>query len=56
MWGKKMESVIHVRFPKGMIKEVDQVVDPSIGYTRSLFIREAVKERLNKMSNQEATV
>ncbi len=47
---------VHVRFTKEMIDKVDQVIDPISGQTRSQFIREAVKERLNKLNVMEATV
>ena len=47
---------VHVRFAKEMIEEVDRVIDPTIGQTRSMFIREAVKERLNKLNALKAVV
>lgn len=42
---------IHVRFSKELIDEVDRTLDPTIGQTRSQFIRESVKERLNKVNS-----
>jgi len=51
-----MESTVHVRFDTEMLGRVDQFIDPTVGQTRSLFIREAVKERLNKLSAIEAII
>lgn len=56
MEGAPMESTVTVRFSKQMTAAVDKYTDPEVGYTRSVFIREAVKERLNKMTANEAIV
>lgn len=40
---------VNVKFDESLLEAIDKCIDPTIGQTRSLFVRESVKKHLSSL-------